>query len=326
MLTPHSTVKSITGVQCYRHTRNNLRRERGAQAELLAEADRTRRHEALARFGQISETPVRAVRFPAGVAERHHDSMRELVYLSERKLQQFILGRPRRWRGRTQVEGELKVPGIGGVKLGPVAPDQSEKATPDLEKVISALENSDRAAKWFADDNVQPGQWVHFDVPLCYTPLSDGHGVRAVVFLGSDEPTKDHPADGTTRLLLHGSAEHLLGGTVESSASRDSSRNPTRYTEIRLFARLLYRLNRSSASSDGEPDAEGMNLLGGKILEMEVPQVIQLLDDLLEPRLTAAWMAGYARVTAVLHDENSTTVLATPLYVEYAPPSPPINQ
>lgn len=180
--------------------------------------------------------------------------MRELIYLSERKLRQFVLGRPRRWRNRAQVEAEIKFPGIGGVKVGPAVPDRDAKVIPDLEKVISALESSDRAARWFADDDLQPGQWVHFEAPLTYSLLSDGMRYRAVVFIDRDEPTTGYPTGGTTRLLMHGSAEHLLG-TVNPSTAREDA-HLTSYTELRMFARLLYALARRSASTEAELDVD----------------------------------------------------------------------
>ena len=244
--------------------------------------------------------------------------MRELVYLSEAKLKQFVAGRPRRLHGRAQVEGELTVPGIGGLRASSAAPDQNAGAVAELKKVISALEKSDRAARWFADSRVQPGQWVHFDLPLCYTTIAD-RGARAVVFLGSDEPADGSSTVAATRLLLHGSAEHLLDGQDGDAANRDGWRSPVRYTQVRQFIHLLYRLNRHSTSSDSEPDADELDLRSGRFLEGDVHEVFELLEDALAPRLTAAWMAGYARVTAVLREEGFVTVLATPLYVEYAP-------
>ena len=45
--------------------------------------------------------------------------MRELVYLSQRKLAQFDLGKGRRFVDRAKVEGQLTVPGLGGLKIGP---------------------------------------------------------------------------------------------------------------------------------------------------------------------------------------------------------------
>lgn len=58
-------------------------------------------------------------------------------------------------------------------------------------------------------------------------------------------------------------------------------------------------------------------------LKYAIPDVIALLDDLLETRSTAAWMAGYARVTAVVRlSPKATVVIATPLYVEHVSPPP----
>jgi hypothetical protein len=97
----------------------------------------------------------------------------------------------------------------------------------------------------------------------------------AVVFLNSDEPTIGHSTGGATRLLMHGSDEHLVGGTAASSVSRDDIRFPAHYTELRLFALLLSRLNRRSASSDSEPDADEMELPDATF-ESRVPDVIEI--------------------------------------------------
>jgi hypothetical protein len=284
---------------------------------------------------QVTPTKYTQPLTPASTCP-HHEFVRELVYLSERKLRQFMIGKPRRWGSRPSIEGEVKFPGVGGVKVGSAAPAGGDEVIPDLVRVISALETSDRAAGWFADDAVQPGQWVYFEAPLCYAPLSDGTLPEAVVFLDHGEPTASYPTGGAIRLLMHGSAEHLLGAAVTSPASEDDdrtdgSRNPSRYTDLRMFARLLYRLNRHSPSSDAEPDLDRMTAPYSTRyrLEMQVPRVVELLDDLLEPQLTAAWMAGHARVTAILplpsgHDPDPVAVIATPLYVEYV--SPPSNE
>jgi hypothetical protein len=114
-------------------------------------------------------------------------------------------------------------------------------------------------------------------------------------------------------------------GQAGDAANRDGWCSPVRYTQVRQFIHLLYRLNRHTTSSDSESGADGLDLHSGRFLEGGVHEVLELLEDALAPRLTAAWMAGYARVTAVLPGESFVTLLATPLYVENAP-QPALDQ
>jgi hypothetical protein len=52
-------------------------------------------------------------------------------------------------------------------------------------------------------------------------------------------------------------------------------------------------------------------------LSTRAMHVIDALDNELEPLHTAAWMAGYARVTAALSGPACRQIIATPLYAEY---------
>lgn len=124
--------------------------------------------------------------------------VRELVYLSKRKLRQFDLGW---WRDlRARVKATIKPPGIELT----VETDVRRSDLAVLDAVIAALERSDRAPVWFTED-VQPGQWVRFEAPMSYTTIG-----TAIVFLDVDEQSQAYPSGGQVRLMLHGSAVHLV--------------------------------------------------------------------------------------------------------------------
>jgi hypothetical protein len=250
--------------------------------------------------------------------------MRELVYLSETKLLTFIVDKPGRWRNASQVEGEVKAFGLGA-KLN-LTPGSRRGLTPDLDRVVSALEGSDRAPKWFADDNVQPGDWVHYEAPLGYVSIGD-----MVVFLDSDQPTPAYPTDCRLRLLLHGSLGHLVG--VRPGRLVDKDHESVRFHRSSFFLALeCFRASLEAGKEDGSYDVYDWVTarLWPKQISDEFNVVIAALDARLHSRYTAAWMAGYARVTALLphrpwsrdgrqrpKEPIGKIVVASPLYVEY---------
>lgn len=245
--------------------------------------------------------------------------MRELLYLSQRKLRQFDLGRPpwRRIGAHLNVAGEVKLPGIGGLTVAKGS-DSPRATDPDLDKVIAALEKSDRASRWFTED-VMPGQWVQFEAPMSYA-LSD-HG--GVVFIDLDRKTPTYPTGGEIRLILHGSSEHLLSNCRPpaqeiSDEAIDAAMGYSVGNPQHLLSEFLTDL--SSADEPIEQDPS----IAIKRVERKVPEhythLIQVLSSQLDLPHTAAWMAGHARITAVPPPvDGIRIVVATPLYVEYVP-------
>jgi hypothetical protein len=113
--------------------------------------------------------------------------MRELVYLSERKLSEF---RPESRRGfRVR---ELGVPGFGQVGI-------EQQGDSHLDDVIDHLGG---IARWFEEDGLSPGEWVQFEATMSYLVLEPPRASAVLLF--ADEP-------GGRRLLLHGSPDHLVG-------------------------------------------------------------------------------------------------------------------
>ena len=232
--------------------------------------------------------------------------MRELIYLSEQKLQQFVTNKSLSWRGKVRMEGDIKIPGIGGVKIGPADPAQGKRTGPDVEKVIDALENSARAAAWFADKGARPGQWVYFEAPLSHIVIGG-----SVIFLDLGKPTDSYPTGGVVRLMLHGSRIHLTGSTsVEAIPMRAVGRSH--------FHLMMRDLDRYLTAEEEKFDTSTIPANEDESLPYRLNRVITTLDRSMQLELTAAWMAGYARVTAVVPSTPDVNlVVATPLYVEY---------
>jgi uncharacterized protein DUF7019 len=113
--------------------------------------------------------------------------MRELIYLSERKLSGFRQEPRRGFRVR-----EIGVPGLGQVGVEP-------RGDSHLDDVIDHLGG---IARWFEEDGLAPGEWAHFEATMSYLVLESPGG--AAVLLFADEP-------GGRRLYLHGSPDHLVG-------------------------------------------------------------------------------------------------------------------
>ncbi len=223
----------------------------------------------------------------------------------------------------------MKFPGFGGVKVSPAAPGQEATPAPDLDTVISALDSSDRAAKWFADDDVRPGDWVHFEAPISYT-----QAWFSVIFVDLDQPTESYPTGGAVRLMLHGSDKHIVGNWAErenyDSAAGDLP-EPTGSELLRVWMLLkkfddVYTDDAGQERSDSAGLPELFSSEGDDPITERFGRVLDALSKRLALRQTAAWMAGYARVTAVLaHATDRRIITATPLYVEYVSEPPTLG-
>jgi uncharacterized protein DUF7019 len=238
--------------------------------------------------------------------------MRELVYVSEAKLQQLVPELPAGAGRLRDVEAELKLP-LGSFKVGKSA----QESMPGLATAVSTLEASSRAPVWFAAPQVRPGMWVHFEAPLSYSTIS-----RGVAFLDVDKPSREYPSGGALRLFLHGSSFHLIGprGVVVDPSELRISRSAWYQ-----FFRGLEEASRLGDESEhladaGDPAESTSRYVRG------VERQVQRLTQLLQPELTAAWMAGYARVTAVVPTPSGAVLAASPLYVEHVDPPDNFNE
>jgi hypothetical protein len=276
--------------------------------------------------------------------------MRELVYLSHNKLNQFLAPLRSSW---PQARMRLKAP-LVELDLEP-RPAGEDAEVQRLEKVVAHIR---RQATWYSAIPNASGQWVTFVAPMSYVTLWDD----IVFFL--DEPARQPEGPGRSgiRLLLHGNAGNLVAGlrppSVEPPAPRDagmverivrdepwqpwhrnwaSSSRPG-YMEIASRVQAMDALESgirdAAVNVPDSPSVRNSARLGGvrhTDLAGATRHLVEALDQQVHPDL-AVWVAGYARVTTsliVTGDPLSGPrgyVVASPLYVETAPdpavPSP----
>lgn len=238
--------------------------------------------------------------------------MRELVYLSKRKLEQFDLGR--RHRIQSPLKITIKPPFLELV----TRTARPQKDMRELDAVIDALERSDRAPVWFTE-SVQPGQWVHFEAQMSYTTVGN-----VVVFLQID-------GDHDVRLMLHGSSQHLIGRDppLQTSVEELSEQASTRSTiDAEAFASVFNHffdlIEYASRQEINALEVDHVMSFNRRVRAAGLDHVLPTLNDHFRLPYTAAWMAGRARITAVAPRTvaHCSTLFATPLYVEYvSPPS-----
>jgi hypothetical protein len=246
--------------------------------------------------------------------------MRELVYLSKRKLSAFDLGR----RGLlTKIKATVKAPlGLGELA---VETEAGGRAHPDLDTVLTKLDRDpNRAPVWFTEEVVN-GQWVQFEAPLAYSVVG-----TTAVFLDTGEATAVYPSGGSRRLVLHGAAEQLVGvgprprTSVEelSAEAAGHSLVPAEAFEsvFNHFFDLIDYATGHDVTSRTDPQ---MIMLRDKITASGLGNVMPTLGRHLRLPDSATWMAGCARVTHVappVRDHPVETLFASPLYVEYVAP------
>ncbi|MEV4311185.1 SAVMC3_10250 family protein [Actinocrispum sp. NPDC049592] len=232
-------------------------------------------------------------------------SMRELVYLSERKLlEEFALGR--RWSRRIKFEGSLKIPIIGELKFAS-EPDVPRATSRDIDRVLKKLDKMGRYAKWFQDDSLSPGEWVNFEAPLAYDILTFEGLAPIVVFHA-------WPGQDGGTFLLHGSPQSLVGfGKVTGTPVAGGFGSATHE-----FRHLLERLAEGPNGRDSHTPAGKADTLTA------LKRLIGALDyDFFNEKSQyrnvptfSALMAGFARVTFAY----GSWLAATPLYIEYVAP------
>ncbi|MCX4489870.1 SAVMC3_10250 family protein [Streptomyces anulatus] len=244
--------------------------------------------------------------------------MRELIYLSERKLAQFHeTGSPRRrWRRRVSELGATAPLGLGELQF---TLTDAPQGRPNLERVLRHIESLTPKPAEYSEVSPDAGRWVKFKTRMNYQlvrPTTDGWndngelvehpvGPAAVVFWEPDSRL-DPSASAKPQLVLHGSPEHLLGlaGTAPDPEGLSVSR-----TYPPGFMDLLY----------GDRPRNGEN--PGTALS----HLLRQLDGRFPPH-AAGLFAGYARVTFGLEmpfsiggrSAVSRVVVASPLYVEHA--------
>ncbi|MGW6912088.1 SAVMC3_10250 family protein [Streptomyces sp. NPDC054940] len=239
--------------------------------------------------------------------------MREYVYLSDSKLRQF-LPEPRRFTRPGAVRLNSSVI---GVEVDAPAPDPERDRLRLLRQVDRHI---GERARWFAEPDLRPGQWVWFEAPLHCVTLRGAYQ-NLVLFTDpalSEEP--DHEREtGGCRLLLHGSVRHLRGYTpisVEGPMLEDIDGGSSFGTTFLTAAGQVV----AALSVVHDPETEESPQQPTAMSGASVRELIEALDARHGPLGSAARMCGHARVTADLPATATAArcVVASPLTVEYA--------
>ncbi len=256
--------------------------------------------------------------------------MRELIYLSQGKLRQF---QTERRAGLWQRIRQVGVKAPLGIGLDVTLSDATTESHPSLAKVLKHIDRSDRPARWFEEEGLQVGEWVKFKARLNYVIYSE------LVTLGGQpapasppppplffwQPRPNPEAPDNVMLLLHGSPENLVGinPTDVPSTVAIIQRVGSVLAEV---SKYLFAL-RVAEPHDLPSDMDDFQV---QIYEL----CVRLYSKL--PPETASWMAGYAKVTALIQlpsfknrralDLSNRLVLATPLYVEQVPTNPFVSK
>ncbi|WRZ47054.1 SAVMC3_10250 family protein [Streptomyces sp. NBC_01314] len=250
-----------------------------------------------------------------GVSRNQHTkrgcALREIAYLSDGKLRQFV-PEPRRM---PRTSGLRLTTPLGGIDMDAPTTDGELGQLRHLRDVYRHLE---LVAEWYTTPGLRPGQWVQFEAPLRCVTLSGAHQ-DLVLFVDSVRiRNADHATAGGVRLLMHGSARHLRGWTpmpvdgpeleVANSASSLGASFVTRAGQV-VEALAGHR----EPLSGDQPTAADLHGRG-------VQALLHALDEGDHGIDTSTMMTGYARVTGLLPSAEtpSRCLVASPLVVEYA--------
>lgn len=234
----------------------------------------------------------------------------EYVYLSDAKLRQFVPSEPS-WWSRIRVRKFGGKARIASLETS-VEMDVADAADTEVRKLIDHLAGD---AQWYRRDGLIPGTWVFFEGRIGYRSLPGG----AALFCEAGGWDRT-----STRILLHGSANHLVGRTAVAAAVQPNGS----YSDIDDVPSALH----SAVVKSVRPEDEGAfwGRLGRRRDPMPWPvglagqveavfRQVACTDEYFD---AAPYLAGCARVSTVVRPAGLPfdVVLASPLFVRHARP------
>ncbi|MER5973585.1 SAVMC3_10250 family protein [Streptomyces sp. NPDC002055] len=252
-----------------------------------------------------------------GVARDQTDrtgaQVREIVYLSESKLRQFV-PEPR----RVPRAGALRVTTpLGGIDMDAPTANAEQGQLRHLRDVSKHVE---LIADWYAKPDLRPGQWVQFEAPLRCVTLGGAHQDLVLFVDPAGRGRADSMPDDGCRLLMHGSVRHLRGwapmavdGPALEMEDSAFSLGTAFVTRVGQVVEALTK-HRDPLQPEQTPSREAVRLHGQGVQEL-----LDVLDDEDDSINMSAMMTGYARVTGLLPGARAASrcVVASPLVVEY---------
>ena len=252
--------------------------------------------------------------------------MDEYIYLSDRKVAQFLPDTPAPWWRRLRAK---KV--TAGVGLGIVKTDvEVEQRDPEslthaqLEKVAAAI---DENCPWY-EEPVRAGDWAFFEGRLGVHLAAEGPAAGAVLFYDVA------PSNGARRVLLHGSATHLRDRPVSPGPAASpgvAGARPARgFSTAESFPLVVRSADEALAS---RPEHASLpDLLAGLLrhrprsrpdeLGGHVAALFGHVDGSDWYTATAPYVAAVLRVTTVLRPAASgfETLVGSPLFIRSVRP------
>ncbi|SFR22902.1 hypothetical protein SAMN04488564_106407 [Lentzea waywayandensis] len=233
----------------------------------------------------------------------------EYVYASQNKVRQFVPV-DESWWSRLRVRkiaGKVRVaPLETSVELEPVGATLSDG---DLEQLVEHLSAESR---WYRDDDLIPGTWVHFEGRIGCQALPEG----AAIFCEAGGLEKT-----TTRIMLHGSAANLLG-TTPSVAPEGS-----RFSHFGAASSVVESALANAALPVGEqkfwgPFGRSRGQVPGSALAEHVGTLFREVACHDWYYDESPYLAGCARVSAVVRPQELpfAVVVASPLFVRHSHP------
>jgi hypothetical protein len=243
--------------------------------------------------------------------------LRELIYLSKRKLAMFYPGRV-----------SQSVQFTGGLEAGPVTAklNISTPASASAQATITLLNqvvrHLEREAVHFLHPDLSPGRWIFFDLKMGYGTSHHDEEVLPemddiALFYGSSDRV-EMDKQSATNLLLCGSTEHLLARTA--SAGRMGSGTEWLYDLIGEIEKI------DALGAEEPPDSLKPEALS--VSRINSPeQIAWWVFDVIRMHHSPAQYAqlqGFARVLFVVPatECDARLVLATPLFVQFASSKP----
>lgn len=238
---------------------------------------------------------------------------------------------PPPWWRRKLVRAEVKTP------LGSIGVDTEAASADDARtrRLYEAIWHAELHSRWYEEPGLETGEWIFFEAQLAYQTIDidkvfryshpgrrerirserqSDDGQVAVIFASTDGPVN---------LLLHGSAEHL----VELRSSMNTGRlvhSPSSATWLLGFLEALAGREKV-LGLEGISDAADLASQSPSRFDLQYfasnavsTGAFRRISAYMGPaRSIAAKMRGYARVT-IPPAGDPQTVVATPLFVEYA--------
>lgn len=241
--------------------------------------------------------------------------MRDLLYLSENKMRVLSPQVPHKLWRKTGFEAGVNV-GLASFKTT-LPGDAPQPSVAMLDPVIEMIEQ-ERKVKWFTDKVLQVGDWIQFEDEFFYgdaapagMQFADVTVVTGLVYFAAQRSPK-----GTPFVLVGSSANVLDRWQPPDSHVKTVG---TYYMEaVRAYAARLAELPDEAAESDFTPPRSRGHSL--------VQALSYLTHEAGSAKTHSGWAAGpvmlrgHARVLAAPNDDIwGRAVLATPLYIEYAP-------